>query len=255
MDQRSRSSIENEWAEKFMETGKVSYETAASLALFADPVTSTGGEKLTMEIPSHEALKGFTKNIFWKPCLTWFVDRVRIMNPIRTHAEGQRFLGYRGEQDRAYFTYLEDVRYQVEAHFEFNPRHPEFSEQWTNDMKYYHEFVRAVIAEGRYNPFLGKSECVPDYIRLCEFGEGKGYFDNKGTRDLGYLYHGLTYPDEAYDATTEGHITFNMFHAVMENGVIEYPPARQCLHRTMGRGKTKRFPDKPKREGARNAVI
>ena len=89
-----------------------------------------------MEIPSHEALKGFTKNIFWKPCLTWFVDRVRIMNPIRTHAEGQRFLGYRGEQDRAYFTYLEDVRYQVEAHFEFNPRHPEFSEQWTNNMKY-----------------------------------------------------------------------------------------------------------------------
>lgn len=250
MEQKSRSLLEKEWAEKFMNTGKVSYETAASLALFADPVTSTGGEKLTMEIPSHEALKGFTKNIFWKPSLTWHIDKVRIMNPIKTHAEGQRLLGYRGEQDRAYFTYLENVRYQVEAHFEFNPHHPEFSEQWTNDLKYYHEFVRAVIAEGRFTPFLGKSECLPTYIRLCEFGEGEGYFDNKGTHDFGFLYHGLTYPDEAYDTATEGHITYNMFHAVMENGIVEYPHASHCLHRTMGRAQIKRFPDKREGKGA-----
>lgn len=248
MEHRSRSSIENEWTEKFMKTGKVSFETAGRLALFADPVTSTGGEKISMEIPSYEALKGFIKNIFFKPALTWYVDRVRVMNPIRMHAEGQLLLGYRGEKDRAYFTYLEDVRYQVEAHFEFNPHHPEFSAQWTNDAKYYHEFVRAVIAEGRYNPFFGKSECVPDYIRLCDFGEGAGYYDNKGYKDFGCLYHGITYPDEAYDEATEGHITINMYHAYMVNGIVEYPPAPQCLHRTMGKAKIKRFPDKPKEE-------
>ena len=250
MEILNKKAVENEWAEKFMKTGKFSYEIAGRLALFADPVTSTGGEKLTMEIPSHSALQGVTKGIFWKPCLIYYIDRVRIMNQIRTHAEGQRLLGYRGEQDRAYFTYLEDVRYQVEAHFEFNPHHPEFSEQWTNDLKYYHEFVRAVIAEGRFTPFLGKSECVPTYIRLCEFGEGEGYFDNKGTHDFGFLYHGLTYPDEAYDAATEGHITYNMFHAVMENGIVEYPHASHCLHRTMRKAQIKRFPDKREGKGA-----
>ena len=242
--EKSRLSTEREWASRFMDAGKVSYEAAAPLALFADPATSTGGEKATMEIPSHEALKGFTKNIFWKPCLIWHIDRVRIMNPIRTWAEGQRLLGIRGDVDRVCFTYLTDVRYQVEAHFEFNRNRPEFEPQWKNSRKYYSEFVRAAMAEGRRVPFFGKSECLPTYIRLCEFGAGDGYYDGKGERRLGYLYYGLTYPDEAYDSETKGMLTYNVFNAVMKDGIVTYPDPSECLRRAVREFPVKQFPEK-----------
>lgn len=241
MGEKSRNGTVREWTGYFMDKGKVSYEVASPFALFADPVTSTGGEKCSMEIPSNEALKGFTKNIFWKPCITWYIDRVRIMNPIRMTAVGQKLTGLRGEMDLAYYTYLTDVRYQVEAHFEFNRNRPEYAEEWSNPVKYYSQFAKALLAEGRYSPFLGKSECVPSYIRPCAFGEGSGYYDKRGSHHYGYLYYGLTYPDEAYDSESAGWITLHLYDAVMENGIVEYPLPAKCLHRKIRQAMPKTF--------------
>lgn len=55
------------WREKFCRENHVEYEVSGNLALFADPVTSAGGEKTTYSIPTYEALKGITKSIYWKP--------------------------------------------------------------------------------------------------------------------------------------------------------------------------------------------
>ncbi len=169
--------------------------------------------------------------------------QVRVMNPIRLVSEGVLMLGLNGERDRAYHTYLQDVRYQVEFRFEFNRHYLQFASQWGNSRKYLNEIVRAIIAEGRHEPYLGKSECVPSYIRPCRFGDGEGYYDHAGTKSFGYLKWGLTYPDEAYDGETEGCITEHIWQAKMVDGIIKYPPPDECLRRKIREAVIGHFPD------------
>ena len=252
----SRSRLRELWTEKFMEKGRISYEIAGKKAIFTDPATGCGGEKCSMEIPSCGALTEITKAIFWKPAINIIVDRVRVMNPIRTAAEGQKFLGFDGGADRAYYTYLTDVKYQVEAHFEFNKLRPQFSAEWDNPKKYYAEIVKAILMEGRHEPFLGKTECAPEYIRLCEFGEGEGYYDHTGEKSFGYLYWGLTYPDIGYDRESLSAIMTHIWDAKMVDGVVTYPKPEECLHRKIRDAEMKYFPNKctHNAEGDRHAA-
>ena len=251
--QISRSQLTQKWVDEFARCGRISYEIAGRTALFSDPTTSCGGEKISMEIPSYGAIKSITKNIFWKPAIDIRITRVRVMNPIRMAGEGVLMLGLGGEKDRVYHTYLQDVRYQVEFTFDFNRHHPQFASQWNNKQKYLHEFVRAIIAEGRHEPFLGKSECVPTYIRPCRFGEGDGYYDHDGAKSFGYLKWGLTYPDEAYDEETEGCITDHIWPAEMADGIVTYPPPGDCLRRKIRDAQITDFTARA--EGDKNADI
>ena len=62
----------------------ITYRVWGRYALFSDPITRMGGEKLSYPVPSYQALKGITESIYWKPSILWIVDSVRILNPIRT---------------------------------------------------------------------------------------------------------------------------------------------------------------------------
>lgn len=239
----SRSRLINMWTDKFTENGRFSYEIAGKTALFTDPTTGCGGEKCSMEIPSYSAIEGLTKEIFWKPAINIIVDRVRVMNVIAASAEGQKLLGLDGRTDRAFYTYLRNVRYQVEAHIEFNKLRPQFSAEWGNPKKYYAEMVKGILMEGRRVPFLGKSECIPEYIRICDFGEGPGYYDNSGEKRFGYLYWGLTYPDTGYDRESLSSIMTNIWDAKMVDGIITYPKPEECLRRKIRDADMKYFPD------------
>ena len=94
-------------------------------ALFSDVLTRVGGEKYSYPIPTYEALKGILQSIYFKPTLIWYIDAVRIMKPIKTIRKGIRPIKYDGGNDLSYYTYLEDVCYQVRAHFEWNMNRPE----------------------------------------------------------------------------------------------------------------------------------
>ena len=50
------------------------------------------------------------------------------MNPIQTETKGIRPIAYNGGNELAYYTYLKDVRYQVQAHFEMNLNHTELKQ-------------------------------------------------------------------------------------------------------------------------------
>lgn len=63
-------------------------------ALFTDPLTKMGGEKLSYQVPSYQALKGIVESIYWKPTLLMVVDEVRIMNAIRMESKGIRPIEY-----------------------------------------------------------------------------------------------------------------------------------------------------------------
>lgn len=114
-------------AEKHRNT--VEFMVYGKFALFSDVLTRAGGEKCSYMIPTYEALKGIIQSCYWKPTLTWIIDSVRIMKPIRTVRKGVRPISLSGGNDLSYYTYLEDVCYQVRAHFVWNENRPELDER------------------------------------------------------------------------------------------------------------------------------
>ena len=111
--------------EKEKHRNTVEFAVRGRYALFSDIITRAGCEMSSYPIPTYEALKGVLHSVYWKPTIIWLIDSVRIMNPIRTVRKGIRPIKYNGGNDLAYYTYLEDVYYQVRAHFEWNMNRPD----------------------------------------------------------------------------------------------------------------------------------
>lgn len=209
----------------------IEFELVGDYALFSDPLTRPGGEKNSLIVPTYEALRGAVRSCFWKPTIIWIIDQVRVMNPIRTETKGQLLINYSGGgKDLAYFTYLQDVRYQVKAHYEWNRNYPERKSDW-NEKKYTDMIERALKAGGRRDIFLGTRECQAE-IRPCKFGEGEGYYDAVGELALGYMYHGMTYPEEAVMQEDKKYLTVRFWRPVMKNGVITFLRPEECTDKT-----------------------
>ena len=148
------------------------------------------------------------------------------MKPIRYHKDGN---------DLAYYTYLHDVAYQVQAHFEWNLHRPEL-EADRIDGKHYSIAKRMVDKGGRQDIFLGTRECQ-GYVEPCEFGSGKGAYDDIDELGYGLMFHSFAYPDET--GLDELHSRF--WHAVMRFGVIELPKPTDDLQADARNGMPNRF--------------
>lgn len=209
-----------------MHENRIEFELYGSRALFSDPITRVGGEKLSYPVPTYEALKGVVHSIYWKPTIVWIVDAVKILNPISTESVGVRPISYGGGNDLSYYTYLRDVRYRVRAHFEWNMNRPEL-ECDRNENKHHNIAKRMVERGGRRDIFLGTRECQ-GYVEPCVFDEDIGAYKDRGEIDFGFMYHGITYADEANLDEDKGGMTVRFFHAVMKNGVIAFPRPEAC---------------------------
>lgn len=218
----------------------VEFEVTGDYALFSDPVMRVGGEKTSYQIPTYEALKGIISSVYWKPTITWFIDEVRVMNPIQMETKGVRRLRYNKDPDLSYNTYLKKCRYQVRAHFEWNKNRPDLREDRKGE-KHLDIARRMIRIGGRRDVFLGTRECQA-YVTPCVFGEGVGAYDDIAELSFGLMYHGVTYADEACDEKTRGKLTVNMWRPSMKNGVIEYLRPEQCpLHNCVRQDEIKHF--------------
>ncbi|TMP37379.1 type I-C CRISPR-associated protein Cas5c [Pseudoalteromonas rubra] len=200
----------------------ISFRLWGRHALFSDPITRVGGEKCSYHIPTYEAIKGVLKSIYWKPTLVWHVDKVRVIKPLRTQTRGTKPLNWGGGNSLAYYTFLHDVEYQVLAHFEWNEHRPELAQDRV-DGKHFAIAKRMLNKGGRQDIFLGTRDCQ-GYVEPCEFGEGKGAFDDTDELGFGLMFHGFDYPDE----TGKDELRTRFWHAVMKNGVIDYPTPKEC---------------------------
>lgn len=210
------------------ERNTIEFEVYGNYALFSEPVTRAGGEKTSYHIPTYEALKGIVESVYWKPTIMWIVDAVRIMNPIQTETKGVRPICYNGGNELAYYTYLKDVRYQVRAHFEFNLNHKELKED-RNENKHHNIAKRMVKRGGRRDIFLGTRECQA-FVEPCVFGEGESYYDDMvGEVDYGFMYHGITYADEAVLQEDKDKMTVRFWKPCMKHGgIIEFVRPEKC---------------------------
>lgn len=207
----------------------VQFKVYGDYALFSDPITRIGGEKCSYLIPTYEAIKGIMHSIYWKPSIIWYVDKIRVMNSIQTETKGIRPLKWTGGNDLSYCTYLKDCCYQVQAHFEWNYNRDNL-ECDRNENKHHEIAKRSIRRGGRRDIFLGSKECQ-GYVEPCTFGEGESVYDRGDFNELsfGLMYHGLTYPDEAYDEETKGRLTKRFFYPVMKHGgIIEFPRPEDC---------------------------
>ncbi len=221
----------------------VEFAVYGKYGLFTDPATKLGGEKCSYQIPTYEAIKGVLKSIYWKPTFTWVVDKIRVMNRIQTESKGIRTLKYHGGNDMSYYTYLKDCCYQVQAHFEWNYNQPELKND-RNSMKHSNISKRSIELGGRQDIFLGARECQA-YVKPCKFGEGEGAYDDLDELSFGLMYHGITYPDEAYSDETRGKLTVNMWVPVMKNGIITFDRPEHCkIHKAIHNMEMKVFEDK-----------
>ncbi|WP_336824616.1 type I-C CRISPR-associated protein Cas5c [Sporosarcina sp. USHLN248] len=201
---------------------QIEFEVSGNYALFTDPLTKIGGEKMSYQIPTYQSLKGIVESIYWKPTIMWIIDEVRIMNPIQTESKGIRPIEYNGGNTLAYYTYLRDVRYQVRAHFIFNPHREDLAFD-RNEHKHHNIAKRAVNAGGRRDIFLGARECQ-GYVEACNFGEGEGAYDEIDELSFGAMVHGINYPDE----TGRNMLETRLWTAVMKNGVIRFIRPDEC---------------------------
>lgn len=218
----------------------VEFSVFGDYALFSDPITRVGGEKCSYQIPTYEALKGILSSVYWKPTIIWYIDKVRVMNPIRMEVKGIRTKRYNGGNDLSYYTYLKDCRYQIRAHFEWNENRPELAGD-RNENKH-HEIARRMIEKGgRRDIFLGARECQ-GYVEPCVFGEGGGAYDETPMISFGHMYHGITYADESFSDETRDRMTLNFWYPEMKNGIVLFPRPQDCPnHKTLHKMKIKVF--------------
>lgn len=221
----------------------VEFEVYGDYGLFSDPLTRVGGEKFTYQVPTYEAMKGVMQSVYWKPTIIWIIDKIRVMNPIQTETKGIRPIKYNSNKnDLSYYTYLKDCRYQVKAHFIWNENRPELEED-RNENKHHNIAKRMIQKGGRRDVFLGCRECQA-YVEPCIFGEGEGFYDNIEELSFGLMYHGITYPDEAYSEETKGKMTVNFWNPVMKKGIIDYCLPSECIHKTVRNMEMKKFENK-----------
>ncbi|RXZ80621.1 type I-C CRISPR-associated protein Cas5 [Paenibacillaceae bacterium] len=214
----------------------IEFEVYGKYALFTDPLTKLGGEKLTYNVPTYQALKGIVESIYWKPTLIIVVDEVRIMNPIRMESKGIRPMDYGGGNTLANYTYLKDVRYKVKCHFEFNMNRPDMLHD-RNEEKHHNILKRSLKAGGRRDIFLGARECQA-YVEPCVYDEGKGFYDDAEEIPLGNMVHGINYPDE----TGRDQMEVRLWNPVMRSGIIQFIRPEACEQiRPIGAMKAKHF--------------
>jgi len=208
---------------------KVEFKVYAKYALFTDPLTKIGGEKCSYQVPTYESLKGIISSVYWKPTIIWIIDKVRIVKPIKTQTRSAKPVIYSGGNSLSIYTYLADVEYQVQAHFEWNMKRENMSQD-RNENKHFFVARRMIERGGRRDIFLGARECQ-GYVEPCKFGEGEGHYDNIPELAFGLMFHGFEYPDEGED----GKLIARFWRSLMKKGVIEFPRPEECSIRKLVR--------------------
>lgn len=206
-------------------SNRIEYKVYGKYALFTDPLTKTGGEKFTYQVPTYQALKGITESIYWKPTIIWVIDECRVMKPIQMESKGIRPIKYHGGNDLASYTYLKDVEYHVRAHFIWNENRPDLAQD-RNENKHFDISRRMIERGGRRDIFLGTRECQA-YVEPCDFTEGSSVYDDMDLT-FGIMLHGITYPDEAVRENEKGHMTTRLWNATMKRGIIRFPEPEEC---------------------------
>lgn len=195
-------------------------------ALFTRPETKV--ERVSYDVMTPSAARGILESIHWKPAISWIVDRIHVLKPIRFESIRRNEVGQKiseanarramnegsldglvavveeQRQQRA-ATVLKDVAYIIEAHFVMTDKAgPDDSPG-----KHLDVFNRRV-AKGQcfHRPCLGTREFAAYFGPVNE----KPPAAIAETRDLGFMLHDIHF--------RQGR-TPHFFHAKMVDGIVD----------------------------------
>ena len=207
-------------------------EVSGEYACFTRPEMRV--ERVSYDVITPSAARNIYQAILWKPQITWHIDRIEVLNPVRwmsirrnevgsvvsaenvrrTMRKGQGRLQMFVEDERQQRSslVLRDVSYRIHAHFTLTEKAN------SNDTvdKYLGMFLRrARKGQCFKQPWLGCREFAAD-IELIEPGSDLEEPIDE-TRDLGWMFYDFDY--------TANPPSPRFFNAHMEKGVIIVPPA------------------------------
>lgn len=219
------------------------YRVWGDYALFTDPLTKGVGEKFTYSIPTYQAIKGLTENIYWKPTIVIVIDEIKVIQPIRTQTTGVRLLigsGKTNTADRSYYTYLRNVEYLVKFHFEWNMQREDLVQD-RHGKKHEEILQRTLSKGGRRDVFLGTRECVAfvENITEQEYEQSPSHYSDQSI-NFGMMFHSFNYPTETITKDYD-HLEANFSSILMEGGTIKFPrPENTMITNVLGkyRGRT-----------------
>ncbi|WP_298706517.1 type I-C CRISPR-associated protein Cas5c [uncultured Veillonella sp.] len=205
-------------------------------ALFTDPMSKGGGEKFTYQVPTYQALKGIVEAVYWKPSIYYVIDSVKVLEPIAMETKGVLLpLGTNDtktglqKKDLTYVTYLKNVAYAIEYHFEWNKAYPELEADW-NEIKHEQIILRSMKKGGRHDVFLGARECIAHVERLKQSEYEQLETAYKGDISLGIMFHSFIYPGESTGKKTyeDNRLYSNFTPIFMMNGKINFVRPEEC---------------------------
>lgn len=198
-------------------------------------------ERVSYDVMTPAAARGILEAIHWKPAISWHIDRIHVMKPIRFDsirrnevankiAARNIIAAMRGgnidlhqyaaeeRQQRAALV-LRNVEYIIEAHFDLTDK----AGTGDNPGKHHDIFTRRARAgQCHMRPYLGCRE-FPAQFNLCE--EEIPPSPLRGERDLGWMLWDI---DFAHDMQPI------FFRPVMRDGVIDASAPRRGSHDIAG---------------------
>lgn len=203
-------------------------------ALFTRPEMKV--ERVSYDVITPSAARGILTAIHWKPAISWVIDSIQVLNPIRFESirrnevggkisaataksamntgSIEKLMSYCVDEDRQQraSTLLRDVAYVIHAHFELTDK----AGADDNEGKHLDIFNRrARKGQFFHMPCLGTRE-FPANFRLIEDTESlpAPHDSLLGEQDLGWMLHDIDF---------ENNMTPLFFRAVMQDGKITVP--------------------------------
>jgi CRISPR-associated protein Cas5d len=194
-------------------------------------------ERVSYDVMTPAAARGILEAIHWKPAITWVIDRIHVLAPIRfqtvrrnevaskisertTRAAMNRDtldgLGLAVDIDRQQRATiaLVDVAYVIEAHFEMTAKAGEID----NPAKHLDMFKRrAASGQCFHRPCLGCREFAADFELVEGSLPDSRLPEAERNRDLGWMHYDI---DHSRDRAAM------FFRARLENGILDVAKAR-----------------------------
>jgi CRISPR-associated protein Cas5d len=191
------------------------------------------------------AARGILEAIHWKPAIRWAVDRIHVLKPIRFQSFRRNEVGIKisasnaeramragstaalslvvedHRQQRA-TTFLVDVSYVIEAHFELTDK----AQDEDSPAKHISMFNRrAGAGQCFHRPCLGTREFAADFSLIPEGGAlpGNELPPDQRDRDLGWMLYDIDFSNDA---------AASFFRARLADGVLD---VARCLAEGLAR--------------------
>jgi len=209
----------------------ITLKTWGDYACFTRPEMKV--ERVSYDIMTPSAARGILEAIYWKPAITWKIDKIHVINQIKfdnirrnevlgkipaqkvkaayAGSEAPLFIDSNEERVQRASLVLRDVCYYIEAHFEMTDKAGS-----DDDPKKHYNIALRRMRRGQYyhHPYFGCREFPVNFELFEEDIPASAY---NGEKDLGFMLYDIDFDDDNKAI---------FFRANMEDGVVD---VEKCL--------------------------